>query len=272
VSGTERLVRVELPAPWASDEPPPAGLDRVALVIIDRPAVHNALSFALMAELAGALEALDSDPGVGCVVLTGAGDRAFAAGVDVRELASATPEWLADGRFEPWDRIEALAVPMVAAVRGFALGGGCELAMACDVVVAGDDAQFGQPELGLGVIPGAGGTQRLPRRVGLGRAMEIVLSGRRVGAEEAARIGLAERLVPAERTLPEALRLAAAIASGPPRAVRAAKRAVRSAAELPLAAGLAAERAAFFGLFSTKDQAEGMAAFMERRAPRWTGR
>lgn len=273
MSDTQRLVRVELPAGWPDEGPAPTGLERVALVTLDRPAVHNALSFELLAQLADALERLDADPAVGCVVVTGAGDRAFAAGVDIRELVSQTPGTLAAaGGFEPLDRIGRLQVPLVAAVRGFALGGGCELAMACDVIVAGDDAELGQPELRLGVIPGAGGTQRLPRRVGLGRAMEIVLTGRRVSAEEAARIGLVDRLVPAERTLREALSLAAGIAAGPSLAVRAAKAAVRAATELPLDAGLAAERRAFVALFATEDQAEGMAAFIEKRPPRWAGR
>jgi enoyl-CoA hydratase len=271
VNDTERLVRVDRPAPWPGEGAAPPGLDRVVLVTLDRPAALNALSFTLLGQLADTLVTLDRDPDVGCAVVTGAGDRAFAAGVDIKELATQTPESLdAGGAFAAWDRIDRVGLPLVAAVRGYALGGGCELAMACDVIVAGEDARFGQPELALGVIPGAGGTQRLPRRVGLGRAMEIILTGRRVSAEEAARIGLVDRLVPAERALASALELAAGIAAGPPLAVRAAKRSVRSAADLPLSAGLAQERERFFSLFDTEEQREGMAAFIEKRAPRWS--
>jgi enoyl-CoA hydratase len=270
VTDSQRLVRVDQPAPWPGTDARPAGLDRVVLVTLDRPDALNALSFQLLRELADTLERLDGDPGVGCAVITGAGERAFAAGVDIKELATQTPASLdASGAFLAWDRIDRVGLPIVAAVRGYALGGGCELAMACDVIVAGEDARFGQPELALGVIPGAGGTQRLPRRVGVGRAMEIVLTGRRVPAEEAARIGLVDRLVPSERTLAAALELAAGIAAGPPLAVRAAKRAVRAAADLPLSAGLTDERASFFSLFDTPEQREGMAAFIEKRPPRW---
>ena len=188
-------------------------------------------------------------------------------------MTSATPESLADGHaFDRWDELRAISKPIVAAVRGFALGGGCELAMACDLIVAGDDAQFGQPEIRIGVMPGAGGTQRLTRAIGKARAMELILSGRSIGAREAERLGLVTRVVPAEATLETALALAAEIASMPPLAVVAAKRAINQAYESPLTTGLADERRAFFDLFATADQKEGMAAFVEKRPPRWTGR
>jgi enoyl-CoA hydratase len=254
-------------------EPRVEGHDGVALVSIDRPEVRNALNFALLAELAEALEALDADDGVRAVVLTGVGEAAFAAGADITELAEQTPERLsADGHFDAWERIAGVGVPVIAAVRGYALGGGCELAMSCDLIVAGDDARFGQPEIRIGVMPGAGGTQRLTRALGQARAMELILTGRLFDADEAYAAGLVSRVVPAAQTLTTALDLAATIAGMPPLAVRAAKSAVRSAAELPLAEGLRRERAAFFDLFATADQREGMAAFMAKRTPTWTGR
>jgi enoyl-CoA hydratase len=262
------LVRVDRPAVG-----PRGAVDGVALVTLDRPEALNALSFGLLAELVAALEALDADPGVRAIVLTGAGERAFAAGADIKEMADATPESLADGGgFVPWDGLRAIRKPIVAAVRGFALGGGCELAMACDVLVAGDDAQFGQPEIRIGVMPGAGGTQRLTRAIGKARAMELVLTGRSIDAREAERLGLVTRVVPAEATLEAGLDLAAEIATMPPLAVAAAKRAVNEAQEASLTDGLAGERQAFFDLFATADQKEGMAAFVEKRPPRWTGR
>jgi enoyl-CoA hydratase len=262
-------LHVEMPARGPDGRP----VERVALVTIDRPRALNALSFSLLDGLAGALEHLDHDPGVGSVVLTGAGERAFAAGVDIRELKDQTPETLREGgAFAAWDRIDRVGLPIVAAVRGFALGGGCELAMACDIVVAAEDAVFAQPEIALGVIPGGGGTQRLTRAIGKARAMDLILTGRRIDANEAERLGIVSRVVASERVVPEALEVAARIAAGPAVAVRAAKRAVLAAAELPLSAGLTDERRAFFELFATEDQAEGMAAFVEKRPPRWTGR
>ena len=233
----------------------------------------NALSFDLLDALADALEALDADPACRAIVLTGAGTRAFAAGADIKELATQTSSSLAEGRrFEVWDRLGAVRTPLIAAVRGFALGGGCELAMTCDMIVAGDDATFGQPEIAIGVMPGAGGTQRLTRAIGSARAMELILTGRSIGAAEAERLGLVTRVVPADATLDAALELAARIAGMPPLAVRAAKAAVRDASERPLSIGLAEERAAFFALFDTEDQAEGMQAFTDKRAPVWSGR
>ena len=263
-----RIVRVDLPA-HAPDGP----IDGVALVTIDRPEALNALSFAVLEELATALEALDADAGCRCIVLTGAGERAFAAGADIRELAEQTPVSLArDGEFDRWDRMDRIGTPLVAAVRGVALGGGCELAMACDMIVAGESAQFGQPEIKLGVMPGAGGTQRLTRAIGKARAMELILTGRSMGAREAEALGLVTSVVPDEETVPAALALAARVASMPPLAVRMAKAAIRAADELPLRAGLERERHDFFLLFATHDQAEGMAAFVEKRRPSWKGR
>ena len=261
---TTRLIRVDAPV---------EGHEGVALVTIDRPEARNALSFALLAELADALETLDRDGRTRAAVLTGAGDKAFAAGADIVELADQTPDRLrAEGHFGAWDRLGAIGIPLIAAVRGFALGGGCELAMTCDLIVAGDDARFGQPEIRIGVMPGAGGTQRLTRAIGVARAMELVLTGRMMDAAEAHAAGLVTSVVPAAEVVATALSLADTIASMPPLAVRAAKRSVLAAAELPLSAGLRAEREAFFDLFATEDQREGMRAFQEKRPPRWTGR
>ncbi len=245
----------------------------VALVTLLRPEAHNALSFELLAQLIEALQALDAEDAVRAIVITGAGERAFAAGADIKEMAEATPESLASGGgFERWAELRAIRKPLIAAVRGFALGGGCELAMACDMIIAAEDAQFGQPEIRIGVMPGAGGTQRLTRAVGKARAMELILTGRSFDAREAERIGLVTRVVPTETTLESALALAAQIARMPPLAVTAAKRAINEAYDATLTDGLATERQAFYDLFATADQKEGMAAFVEKRSPRWTGR
>ena len=263
-----RLVSVAFPAAGSAGR-----LDGVALVTIERPEVLNALNFDLLDELADALAALDRDPACRAIVVTGSGTRAFAAGADIRELAVQTPvTLLVDDRFAVWERIAAIRTPVIAAVRGFALGGGCELAMSCDLIVAGEDAQFGQPEINLGVMPGAGGTQRLTRAIGRARAMDLVLTGRSIGAREAEAMGLVTRVVPPEETLDAALELARTIASKAPVAVLAAKEAVRLAEELPLSAGLRHERRAFFALFASDDQTEGMAAFVEKRPPEWKGR
>jgi enoyl-CoA hydratase len=263
-------VRVELPVvhPVSGET-----LDHVALVTIDRPAVLNALDSATMAELVAALTDLDGDEACRCIVVTGAGERAFAAGADIREMAALSAEEVRSaGIFERWDAVAAIGTPLVAAVRGYALGGGCELALACDLIVAADDAVFGLPEVSLGIMPGVGGTQRLPRAVGQALAMEMILAGRRLSGTEAAAAGLAARAVPAEAVVPEALRIAGAIAANAPEAVRAAKRAVRAASEGSLAEGVASERLAFADLFGTEDQREGMTAFLEKRRPTWTGR
>ena len=272
------FVRVAFPAPLPQGRssgaaiPGPAAA-HVALVTFDRQPQLNALSFGLLRELAGALEELDANPDCRCIVLTGAGTRAFAAGADIGELATQTSATLEQGReFESWNRIWAIGLPIIAAVRGHALGGGCELAMSCDMIVAGDDAQFGQPEIRIGVMPGAGGTQRLTRAIGKAKAMELILTGRSIGAREADALGLITKVVPAEATLDEALELAARVASMPPLAVRAAKEAVNRASDAALADGLAFERQRFFDLFATEDQREGMAAFAEKRSPEWRGR
>ena len=266
------LVGVAFPAPAPASAAPATSLDGVALLTLDRPEVLNALNFDLLDELAAALEALDGDPACRAVVITGAGDRAFAAGADIGELAAQSSTSLATGgRFGAWDRIAAVGLPIIAAVRGFALGGGCELAMACDMIVAADDAQFGQPEIRIGVMPGAGGTQRLTRAIGKAKAMELILTGRSMTAQEAETHGLVTRVVPSEATVGAALELAARIAAMPPLAVRSAKAAILDAAERNLADGLARERAAFFDLFDTEDQAEGMAAFTQKRRPIWSG-
>ena len=263
-----RLIRVESPAIG-----PDGALDGVALVVLDRPEVLNALSSALMEQLAEALEGLDQDPGCRCIVLTGAGERAFAAGSDIKEMAGATPGDIAlRDSFARWERIGQVRTPIVAAVRGYALGGGCELAMTADMIVAAEDALFGQPEIALGVIPGAGGTQRLTRAIGKARAMEMILTGRRMDAREAEAAGLVTKVVPAEETLGAALELASRVAAMPPLAVLAAKEAILRAFELPLSGGLELERRNFYLLFASNDQKEGMAAFVEKRPPAWTGR
>ena len=268
------LVLVEHPARRRGPDGAPAELPErlagVALVTLNRPRALNALSFALLLRLAEAVEALDADPSCRAIVIAGAGTRAFAAGADVAELASQTAESLAASPgFRGWDRVAAVATPTIAAVRGFALGGGAELALACDMLIAGDDATFGQPEINLGIIPGAGGTQRLARAIGKARAMELVLTGRRVDAAEADRLGFVTRVVPAGETLGAALDLAAAVAAQPAEAVHAAVAAVRAAFEGPLGDGIRVERDLFRALFGTPDQAEGMRAFIERRDPRW---
>ena len=267
------FVRVEFVAPAPASAAPASVLRGVALVTLQRPEALNALSFALLDELAAALESLDGDPTCRAIVITGEGDRAFAAGADILELEPQTSATLtATGGFAVWDRIGAIGLPLIAAVRGFALGGGCELAMACDMIVAAEDASFGQPEIRLGVMPGAGGTQRLTRAIGKARAMELILTGRTMTAQEADAHGLITRIVPAAATVDAALELAARIAAMPPLAVRAAKAAILDAEERNLSEGLARERAAFFRLFDTEDQAEGMTAFTQKRPPVWSGR
>ena len=244
----------------------------VALVTLNRPQVLNALSQALMEQLAATLETCDRDPAVRCIVLWG-GPRVFAAGADVNEMADATiTDVVKSYRFEQWMRIRRVAKPIVAAVSGYALGGGCELAMLCDIIVAAESAQFGQPEIRLGLMPGAGGTQRLTRAVGKSRAMEMVLTGRALTAQEAHAAGLVSRVVPTELCLDEAMRVAADVARQAPIAVRLAKEAVLQAYETSLEAGLAFERRAFHALFGTEDKREGVRAFLEKRRPEFQGR
>src|SRR5579875_275956 len=219
-----------------------------------------------------ALEGFDHDARVRCAVLWG-GSRVFAAGADVREMAGAgTGDMVRGYRFQQWERIRRVATPLVAAVSGYALGGGCELAMLCDIIIASETAQFGQPEIRLGVMPGAGGTQRLTRAVGKSRAMEMILTGQPITAEEARRAGLVSRVVPVEICLDEAKALAREIAAQPPIAVRMAKEAVLQAFETPLADGVLFERRCFHLLFGTEDAREGIRAFLDKRRAAWSGR
>src|SRR5579859_869755 len=244
---------------------------RVGLMRFNRPKELNALNSGLMEEMVVALEAFDRDPAVGCLVLTGS-ERAFAAGADIKEMSDASAvDMLLRDNIARWDRLKRVKKPIIAAVSGFCLGGGCELAMACDMIVASESARFGQPEINLGVMPGAGGTQRLTRAVGKALAMEMVLNGRLLDAAEAARYGLVNRVVPVEVYLDQAVELAAAIAARAPLAVRLAKESVNNAFETYLADGLADERRSFYFLFSTDDQKEGMRAFIAKRAAEWKG-
>lgn len=243
----------------------------VALVRLNRPAQLNALNREMMAELADVLEKLDADESVRVMVLTGS-DKAFAAGADIAEMADASPlEMDLQKRFADWDRLRSIRKPIIAAVSGYVLGGGCELMMACDLVVASETALFGQPEIKLGVMPGAGGTQRLPRAVGKALAMELILTGRYLTADEALRAGLINRVVPAAAYLQEALHLAAQIAGHAPMALMLAKQAVNQAFNSPLEDGLRFERKNFSLCFASADQKEGMKAFLEKRSPRFTG-
>ena len=245
--------------------------DRVGLIRLNRPEALNALTGELMRELVAALRAFDDDPDIGAMVITGS-DRAFAAGADIKEMASRTAvEMLHSDMIGTWDAVASMKKPVIAAVSGYALGGGAELALMCDMIVASETAVFGQPEINLGVIPGAGGTQRLARTVGKALAMEMVLNDRRLSAEEALQRGLVNYVYPVETYLDEALRLANEIAARAPVAVRLAKEAVNKAFELPLAEGLAFERRNFYFLFATSDQKEGMDAFIGKRKPEWKG-
>jgi enoyl-CoA hydratase len=244
----------------------------VRVITLNRPHVLNALNQAAMDELASALEECDRDEHVRCAVLWG-GDKVFSAGADVREMAEAIPaDMIRSYRFLQWERIRRVATPIVAAVNGFAFGGGCELAMLCDIIIAAENAQFGQPEIRIGLMPGAGGTQRLTRAVGKSRAMEMILTGRPIGAEEAHAAGLVSRVVPPEVCVEEAKGLAREIAERPPLAVRLAKEAVLQAFETTLEGGLMFERKSFHMLFGTEDKREGIRAFLEKRPPKFTGR
>jgi enoyl-CoA hydratase len=244
----------------------------VAVVLLNRPQQLNALSGELMDALVATLHDLDEDGGVRCIVL-GGNARAFAAGADVGELAEATPISLYESRrIDRWDAIRALRTPLVAAVSGYCLGGGCELAMACDLIVASETARFGQPEINLGILPGAGGTQRMTRAVGKAVAMDVILSGRFLTAAEALRAGLVARVVAADAWLEEAKRVARAIAEKSPVAVRLAKDAVDKAFETPLSAGLEYERRAFYLARASEDADEGLHAFVEKRKPEFRGR
>jgi len=244
----------------------------IATVRFNRPKVLNALSPALIAELVDALQALDRDDAVRAIVLTGDA-RAFAAGADIGAMADSTVvEQIERDQFATWDKVRKIKKPIIAAVSGWALGGGNETAMMCDMIVASETARFGQPEINIGVMPGAGGTQRLAQALGKARAMEIVLTGRPITAEEALRLGLVNRIAPVETYLEEAQSLAREIAGKPPVAVALAKQAVNAVFDSYLDQGLMTERRNFYMLFATEDQKEGMHAFLEKRAAEWRGR
>jgi enoyl-CoA hydratase len=246
--------------------------DPIAVVLLNRPQQLNALSDELMEELVSALQELDGDEAIRCVVLGGS-ERAFAAGADIGQLAEASAiELYYQRRVERWDAIRALWTPLVAAVSGFCLGGGCELALSCDLIVASESAKFGQPETGLGIIPGAGGTQRLTRAVGKALAMDVILSGRFLSADEALRAGLVARVVAREAWLEEAKRVARDIAAKGPVATRLAKEAVDRAYEGPLSLGLEYERRLLYLAFASEDAREGLQAFVEKRRPEFKGR
>ena len=246
--------------------------DRVALITLNRPEALNALNLAMMNDLVTMATELDADESVGAIVITGS-PRAFAAGADIKEMAgnSYMDAYLVDW-FSGWDRLSAVRKPIIAAVSGHALGGGCELAMLCDVIIASDTAMFGQPEIKLGVIPGIGGSQRLTRAIGKSRAMEMILTGRSMNAAEAERAGLVARVVPADELLDNALATAAIIAGMSLPIVMMAKEVVNAAFESTLTAGVRFERRLFHSAFATDDQKEGMTAFIEKRAPNFTHR
>ena len=246
--------------------------DKVGVVQLNRPDVLNALNQQLMEELCNALEMFDRSEEVGAIILAG-NRRAFAAGADISQMATATPVSMIKSSFiESWDRIQKITKPIIAAVSGYALGGGCELAMACDMIIASNSAKFGQPEINIGVIPGAGGTQRLTRAIGKALAMEMVLNGRFLSAEEAHNFGLVNHVVPEENFLDSAIVFAAEIADRAPIAIQFGKKAINVAFETSLQAGLAYERELFYTLFATEDQKEGMAAFINKRKAEWKGR
>jgi enoyl-CoA hydratase len=244
----------------------------VGIVRINRPKVLNALSFGVLKELVEAFEAFDKDEKIKATILTG-NDDAFSAGADIKELAEATPvELIQRNQFALWDRLKRIAKPIIGAVSGYALGGGCELAMNCDIIVASETAKFGQPEINIGIMPGAGGTQRLTRTLGKFRAMEMILTGQPITAREAEKHGLVSRVVPVESYFSEAKKLGMQISQKGPVSVRLAKQAVLKAFDTSLEEGLEFERRNFYLLFSTEDMKEGMAAFTEKRPPRFKGR
>jgi len=246
---------------------------RVGLVTLNRPKALNALNDSLMNELGDALAAFDADESIGAMVITGS-EKAFAAGADIGAMKDRSFRDVYMGQYitRNWERMRSIRKPVIAAVAGYALGGGCELAMMCDILIAADTAKFGQPEIKLGIIPGAGGTQRLPRAVGKAKAMDLVLTGRMMDAAEAERAGLVSRVVPADKLIDEALAAAAQIAEFSLPSVMMAKEAVNRAYESPLAEGMLFERRLFHALFATEDQKEGMAAFVEKRKPKFKHR
>ncbi|MGV0811869.1 enoyl-CoA hydratase [Mycolicibacterium boenickei] len=246
--------------------------DRVATIKLNRPKALNALNSQVMTEVTTAAAELDRDPGVGAIIVTG-NEKAFAAGADIKEMAELSfAEVYSADFFELWSKFAATRTPTIAAVAGYALGGGCELAMMCDILIAADTAKFGQPEIKLGVLPGMGGSQRLTRAIGKAKAMDLILTGRTIDATEAERAGLVSRLVPADSLIDEALAVAETIAGMSLSASRMAKEAVNRAFESSLAEGLLYERRLFHSAFATADQKEGMAAFSEKRAANFTHR
>ena len=246
--------------------------DAVGVVTLDRPEKRNALSPELMEELASAIEEFDADPQVGCIVVAGS-DEVFAAGADIKAMSERSfQDVLEASTGIYWQRISTCRTPLIAAVSGFALGGGCELALLCDLIVASETAEFGQPEITLGIIPGAGGTQRLARTVGKQRAMDLVLTGRRISAEEAREFGFVNRVTGKADWLTEAIELAAVVARRPPLASKLGKQAVLAAEEMPLSAALAHERRLYELTMATEDRLEGMQAFLEKRKPQFRGR
>jgi enoyl-CoA hydratase len=245
---------------------------RVGAIRLNRPNALNALNAAMVGEIAAAVDAFEADANIGCMVVTGS-DKAFAAGADIKEMATKTYMEAFMGNFAAtWDRVAHARKPVIAAVAGFALGGGCELAMQCDFIIAADNAKFGQPEIKLGIIPGIGGTQRLTRAVGKAKAMDLILTGRMMDAAEAERAGLVARIVPAADLMTEAMKAAASIAAMSLPSVMVAKEAVNRAFEVSLAEGVAFERRVFHALFATEDQKEGMAAFVEKRPAKFKNR
>jgi enoyl-CoA hydratase/carnithine racemase len=246
--------------------------EAVGIVTLDRPESRNALSPQLMRELGEAVAGLDADTGIRCIVIAGS-DEVFAAGADIKAMAERSFQEVLDASTMPfWQGIAACRTPLLAAVSGFALGGGCELALLCDLIVASETAEFGQPEITLGIIPGGGGTQRLARVMGKQRAMELVLTGRRIDAKEALRLGIVNLVTPKRQWLEEAIELARVVARRPPLATRLAKQAVLAADEMALSAGLAHERRLYELAMATEDRAEGMRAFIEKRRPNFKGR
>ncbi|WP_309617245.1 enoyl-CoA hydratase [Salinibacterium sp.] len=244
-----------------------ATLQRVATITLDRPKALNALNLALMREVVAAVQGFDRDPGISVIVITGSA-KAFAAGADIKEMMSnGYADVLESDWFSEWDALARVRKPIIAAVAGYALGGGCELAMMCDFIVAADTAQFGQPEIKLGVIPGIGGSQRLTRAIGKAKAMDLILTGRRIDADEAERTGLVARVVPAGRLGEEVAAIAAEISGKSLPVVILAKEAVNRSFEVALAEGVRFERRVFHSLFALDDQKEGMAAFVEKRDP-----